>query len=32
VALHVVAALKHHLLDRDDTLARMLPVLARRRR
>lgn len=24
-ALHVVGALKHHLLDRDDTLARMIP-------
>ncbi len=27
VALHMAAALKHHLLDRDDVLARMLPVL-----
>lgn len=25
VALHVAAALKHHLFDRDDTLKRMLP-------
>jgi cytochrome b561 len=27
--LHVGAALKHHFLDRDDTLARMLPFLKR---
>ncbi|WP_240433508.1 cytochrome b [Solimonas sp. K1W22B-7] len=27
VALHVAAALKHHFLDRDDVLARMLPGL-----
>lgn len=27
VALHVAAAFKHHLVDRDDTLARMLPFL-----
>jgi cytochrome b561 len=26
VALHVAAALKHHLLDRDDVLRRMLPA------
>lgn len=26
VVLHVAAALKHHLLDRDDVLARMAPV------
>lgn len=25
IALHVAAALKHHLVDRDDTLLRMLP-------
>jgi cytochrome b561 len=30
VGLHVAAALKHHLRDRDDVLARMLPVLARK--
>lgn len=29
VLLHVSAALKHHLLDRDQTLARMLPFLRR---
>lgn len=29
LALHVVAALKHHLLDRDETLIRMLPILKR---
>ncbi len=27
VVLHVVAALKHHFVDRDDTLRRMLPRL-----
>ena len=27
VALHVAAALKHHLVDRDDVLSRMLPLL-----
>jgi cytochrome b561 len=27
VVLHVVAALKHHLLDRDDVLARMFPLV-----
>lgn len=27
VALHVLAALKHHFLDRDDVLVRMIPVL-----
>ncbi len=27
VALHVAAAIKHQLLDRDDVLARMLPLL-----
>lgn len=30
VTLHVLAALKHHFIDRDDVLARMIPVLARR--
>lgn len=29
VGLHVAAALKHHLFDRDDVLARMLPRLRR---
>lgn len=28
--LHVAAALKHQFLDRDDTMARMLPFLSRR--
>ncbi len=27
---HVAAALKHHLIDRDDVLTRMLPLLRRR--
>jgi cytochrome b561 len=27
VALHVAAALKHHFHDRDDVLARMLPLI-----
>lgn len=27
VVLHVAAAIKHHVLDRDDVLARMLPFL-----
>ena len=27
VALHAAAAIKHHVLDRDDVLARMLPFL-----
>jgi cytochrome b561 len=31
VALHALAALKHHLLDRDDVLHRMLPVVRPRR-
>ena len=31
VALHVAAALKHHLIDRDDVLTRMLPLLPGRR-
>jgi len=30
VLAHVGAALKHHLLDRDDILSRMLPFLARK--
>ncbi len=29
VVLHVLAALKHHLLDRDQVMARMLPFLKR---
>lgn len=29
VTLHAAAAIKHHLIDRDDTLARMLPFLKR---
>jgi cytochrome b561 len=28
--LHVAAAIKHHFMDRDDTLIRMLPMLDRR--
>jgi cytochrome b561 len=31
VAMHVVAALKHHVVDRDDVLHRMLPLLKPRR-
>jgi cytochrome b561 len=27
VVVHVAAALKHHLVDRDDVLSRMLPIL-----
>jgi cytochrome b561 len=27
IALHVGAALKHHFIDRDDVLARMIPIL-----
>jgi cytochrome b561 len=27
VCIHVVAALKHHLFDRDEVLVRMLPFL-----
>jgi cytochrome b561 len=27
IALHVAGALKHHFLDRDDVLARMLPLV-----
>ena len=30
VAMHVAAALKHHLMDRDDVLQRMLPFLKQR--
>ena len=30
--IHVGAALKHHFVDRDDVLARMLPLVAPRRR
>jgi cytochrome b561 len=32
VALHAAAALKHHLIDRDDVLARMVPLLRPLRR
>jgi cytochrome b561 len=31
VALHAAAALKHHIFDRDDVLARMVPLLRQRR-
>ena len=31
VGLHVAAAVKHHLFDRDATLSRMLPALDRAR-
>jgi cytochrome b561 len=30
IVLHVAAALKHHFLDRDDVLARMIPLLRRK--
>lgn len=30
VVLHVAGALKHHFLDRDEVLARMLPLIRRR--
>ena len=30
ITLHVAAALKHHFFDRDDVLARMLPIFGRR--
>ena len=30
ITLHVAAALKHHLIDRDDVLARMIPFLRRK--
>ncbi len=29
VAVHAVAAVKHHLVDRDDVLTRMIPLLRR---
>jgi cytochrome b561 len=29
IALHVAAAVKHHVADRDDVLARMLPFVRR---
>ncbi len=32
VALHIAAALKHHWFDRDDVLARMLPMVLRQGR
>lgn len=32
VCVHVTAALKHHLLDRDEVLARMLPAVRKRAR
>lgn len=32
IALHVLAALKHHFIDRDEVLARMVPGLAPRSR
>jgi len=31
VALHVIAAVKHHVVDRDDVLHRMLPLVKPRR-
>lgn len=31
ITAHVIGALQHHVLDRDDTLARMLPAVGRRR-
>jgi cytochrome b561 len=31
IAIHVLAALKHQFLDRDDVMGRMLPLLRRRR-
>ncbi len=30
IALHIAAALKHHFIDRDDVLTRMLPIVRRR--
>jgi cytochrome b561 len=30
LGLHIVGALKHHFLDRDDVLARMLPLVRRK--
>jgi cytochrome b561 len=32
VTVHAGAALKHHWVDRDDVLRRMLPLLPRRQR
>ena len=32
IALHTAAAFKHHIFDRDDVLARMVPLLRPRRR
>lgn len=32
IAVHAGAALKHHFIDRDDVLARMIPLLGRNRR
>jgi cytochrome b561 len=31
-ALHATAAIKHHFIDRDDVLVRMLPIILRRSR
>lgn len=31
IILHAAAALKHHFIDRDDVLARMLPLIRKRR-
>jgi cytochrome b561 len=31
IVIHAAAALKHHLIDRDDILARMLPLLRQRK-
>jgi cytochrome b561 len=31
VALHAAAAIKHHAVDRDDVLHRMLPLIKPRR-
>ncbi|MEQ1916638.1 MAG: cytochrome b/b6 domain-containing protein, partial [Gallionella sp.] len=30
LALHLAAVIKHHFIDRDDTLSRMLPLLKRK--
>lgn len=32
IALHIAGALKHHIIDRDATLARMIPLLRTERR
>jgi cytochrome b561 len=32
VCVHVAAAIRHHVVDRDATLARILPILGRRAR